>query len=177
MGAQQMDPRYPIGKFQRPHSIAAADRADAIAVLAELPVQLRSAVGGLSDRQLDTPYRDGGWSVRQVVHHLADSHMNALVRVKLALTEDWPTVKPYDEAAWATLADTTMPIDCSLDLVESLQTRWVKLLQSLDEPQWKRGFDHPESGRQTIEQVTALYAWHSRHHTAHITRLRERKGW
>lgn len=177
MDTQKIDSRYPIGRFQRPQSIAPADRADAIAVLAELPGQLRSAVSGLRDEQLDTPYRDGGWTVRQVVHHVADSHMNALVRVKLALTEDWPTIKPYDEAAWAKLGDMTMPIDPSLDLVESLHARWVKLLQSLDEPQWKRGFDHPESGRQTIEQVTMLYAWHSRHHTAHITRLRERKGW
>ncbi len=171
------DHRYPIGKFQRPQTIAAAERADAISVLAELPGQLRSAVSGLREVQLDTPYRDGGWTVRQVVHHIADSHMNALVRVKLALTEEWPTIKPYDEAEWARLGDMSMPIDTPLELIESLHARWVKLLQSLDEPQWKRGFDHPESGRQTIEQATMLYAWHPRHHTAHITRLRERKGW
>lgn len=177
MSTQEIDPRYPIGKFQKPHAITAADRVDAIAVLAELPGQLSSASGGLRDEQLDAPYRDGGWTVRQIVHHVADSHMNALVRVKLALTEDWPTIKPYDEAAWAALGDTTMPIDCSLDLIENLHARWVALLRSLDEQQWRRGFNHPESGRQTVELATLAYSWHSRHHTAHITRLRERKGW
>lgn len=173
----QEDPRYPIGRFVRPQSITAADRANAIAVLAALPVQMQCAVAELSDAQLDTQYREGGWTLRQVVHHVADSHMNALVRVKLALTEDWPTIKPYDEAAWAALSDAKLPVGYSLDLIEGLHARWAKLLQSLDEQQWKRGFDHPESGRQTVEQATMLYAWHSHHHTAHITRLRERKGW
>ena len=177
MSTQEVDVRYPIGRFQRSQTIDAADRAGAISVLGELPGQLRSAASGLSGAQLDTPYRDGGWTARQVVHHIADSHMNALVRVKLALTEDWPTIKPYKEAEWAKLGDMMMPIDISLELIENLHARWVKLLQSLDEQQWKRGFDHPEGGRQTIEQATMLYAWHSRHHTAHITRLRERKGW
>lgn len=177
MSTQEMDPRYPIGRFQKPQNITPGDRTRVMAVLTDLPAQLRGAVSGFSETQLNTPYRDGGWTVRQVVHHVADSHMNALVRVKLALTEDWPTIKPYDEAAWATLGDMAMPIDCSLNLIEGLHARWAALLKSLSEEQWQRGFDHPESGRQTIEQVTMLYEWHSRHHTAHITQLRARKGW
>ena len=177
MSTQETDPRYPVGKFQKPQTITPADRDRAVNVLEPLPMQVRGAVSGLSDAQLDTPYRDGGWTVRQVVHHVADSHMNALVRIKLALTEEWPTVKPYDEAAWATLGDMAMPVNTSLDLIASLHTRWVNLLQSLDEQQWQRGYHHPESGRQTIEFATMLYGWHSRHHTAHIMQLRERKGW
>ena len=177
MSTQEMDPRYPIGKFQKPQTITPADRTGAVATLNDLPARLRGAVSGLSDAQLNTAYRDGGWTVRQVVHHVADSHMNALVRVKLALTEDWPTVKPYDEAAWATLGDMAMPVGDSLNIIEGLHARWVKLLQSLSNEQWQRGYHHPESGRQTIEFATMLYEWHSLHHTAHITQLRERKGW
>ncbi len=172
--------RFPIGKFFPPETILEETRLSAIATLAELPAQLRAAVAGLSEQQLDTPYREGGWTLRQVVHHVADSHMNAFIRVRLALTEDWPTIKPYDQAEWANLADAKAPVAWSLDIIESLHARWVMLLTAIagDESQWQRGYLHPESGRrQTIEEVTLLYAWHSRHHLAHITGLRQREGW
>lgn len=177
MSANEIDPRYPIGRFTKPTAITLDDRTGAIAALAELPQQLRNAVDGLDAPKMNTPYRDGGWTSRQVVHHIADSHMNAVVRVKLALTEDWPTVKPYDEAAWATLHDAAAPVEWSLELIESLHARWVLLLQSLDEQQWQRGFIHPQMGSQTVELSTLLYAWHSRHHAAHITHLRAGKDW
>ncbi len=169
--------RYPIGRFRRPERIELEDRVGAIAVLAELPSELRNAVRGLDAAQLRTPYREGGWTVQQLVHHIADSHMNALIRVKLALTEDRPTIKPYDEAAWARLHDATAPIEWSLEGIESLHARWVMLLQSLADAQWQRVFVHPERGPQTIEAATLLYGWHSRHHVAHVQRLRSREGW
>jgi uncharacterized damage-inducible protein DinB len=172
-----LDPRYPIGKFIRPESISKDELIGAIATLADLPSELRNAVKGLSYEHLNTPYRDGGWTVRQLVHHIADSHMNAFIRVRLALTEDWPTIKTYDEAAWATLHDATAPIEWSLELVESLHARWVMMLQSLDDVQWQRGFLHPENGPQSVELATLVYGWHSRHHVAHITHLRTAKGW
>ncbi len=177
MSLTEIDASYPIGRFTAPATISPADRSDAIATLAELPEQLRNAVDGLSYAQLATPYREGGWTVRQVVHHVADSHMNALIRVKLALTENWPTVKPYDEAAWAKLHDMAAPVEWSLELVESLHARWVMLLQSLDDEQWKRGCRHPESGLLTVEHLALQYAWHSRHHVAHITHLRAKENW
>jgi len=143
-----------------------------------LPERLTAAVAGLSDHQLDTPYREGGWTARQVVHHMADSHANAYVRFKLALTEDWPTIKPYDEAAWAELSDSRwLPIDVSLSFLTALHQRWVALIESLSEDDFRRGYEHPESGRQNLARVLALYDWHSRHHTAHITALRARMGW
>ncbi|WP_433968139.1 YfiT family bacillithiol transferase [Tunturiibacter gelidiferens] len=172
-----VDPRFPIGVFEPPASISADERTGAVASLAELPEQLRNAVDGLSSAQLGTPYREGGWTLRQVVHHVADSHMNAFVRVKLALTEDWPTVKTYDEAAWAKLHDMAAPVEWSLELVEALHARWVMLLQSLDEQQWQRGYIHPADGRVTVELSALIYAWHSRHHVAHITHLRAKEGW
>ena len=175
---QEIDPRYPIGKFKRPETISPHDRITAIAAIAAMPSRLRSAVQGLDREQLDTPYREGGWTVRQTVHHYADSHMNAFVRVRLALTEDWPTIKPYDEKAWAMLRDSTgAPIGWSLDLIESLHARWVMMLDSLTNEEWKRGVNHPENGPMTIEYATLVYAWHSKHHVAHITTLREQKGW
>ena len=177
MSTHDTDPRYPIGRFVAPATISDDDRTGAIATLAELPEQLRNAVDGLTFAQLSTPYRDGGWTVRQVVHHIADSHMNAVIRVKLALTEDWPTVKPYDEAAWAKLHDTAAPVEWSLELIESLHARWVMLLQSLNEAQWHRGYNHPEDSRVTVEHATLVYAWHSRHHVAHITHLRAKENW
>ena len=178
MSLIEVDPRYPVGRFVAPARPSTPnDRTSAITTLAELPEHLRNAVDGLNFAQLGTPYREGGWTVRQVVHHVADSHMNAFIRVRLALTEDWPTVKPYDEAAWATLHDVAAPVEWSLELVESLHARWVMLLQSLDEQQWQRGYRHPESGPVTVEVATLLYAWHSRHHVAHITHLRARKNW
>jgi uncharacterized damage-inducible protein DinB len=177
MALTEIDPRYPVGGFAAPETITPDDRTAAIATLAELPEQLRNAVDGLSSSQLSIPYREGGWTLRQVVHHIADSHMNAFIRVRLALTEDWPTIKPYDEAAWALLHDSAAPIEWSLELIESLHARWVMMLQSLDGVQWIRGFNHPENGPTTIECATLLYAWHSRHHVGHIIHLRSRERW
>ena len=171
------DPRFPIGRFSPPASSLPGVRAAHIQTLRMLPGLLRAAVAGLNDAQLDTPYRDGGWTVRQVVHHVPDSHMNCYVRFKLALTEDWPTIKPYDEAAWASLADGRMPVEISLELVAALHGRWVGLLETLTEDDFQRGYAHPQSGRQNLAQVLALYDWHSRHHTAHIVNLRTRQGW
>lgn len=173
----ETDPRYPVGKFRRSEADVSNHEA-AIATIAALPHNLRSAVAGLTPQQLDTPYREGGWTVRQLVHHLADSHMNAVIRVRLALTEDWPTVKPYNEKLWAELDDAkTAPLDSSLGLLDGLHTRWSTLLRSLRQEQWQRGFTHPENGRQSIAEATALYDWHCRHHLAHITELRKRHGW
>lgn len=177
MSPELPDLRYPVGKFQRPDIITPDDRLFAISALAELPTHLRNAVESLDHAELATPYRDGGWTVRQLVHHIADSHMNAVIRIKLALTEDWPTVKPYDEKAWAVLHDVAGPIEWPLNIIEALHARWVMLLQSLDEAQWQRGFRHPEMGASSVELSTLLYAWHSRHHTAHITHLRQREDW
>lgn len=171
------DPSYPIGKFVAPESITSEHVLEAIATLSEMPGQLRNAVDGLDRAQWATPYREGGWTVRQLIHHIADSHMNAFIRVRLALTEDWPTIKPYDQAAWATLHDSAAPAEWSLELIESLHARWVMLLQSLDDAQWQRGFNHPENGPMTIEYATLVYAWHSRHHLSHITHLRMREDW
>jgi uncharacterized damage-inducible protein DinB len=177
MPLRAADPRYPIGKFEKPATITSLDRNNAIAVLAELPEQLRNAVEGLDSAQLATPYREGGWTVRQLVHHVADSHINAYTRIKLALTEDWPTIKPYDEKTWAALHDSAAPVEWSLELIESLHARWVMLLQSLTDEQWNRGYRHPESGEITVELAALMYAWHSRHHVAHITHLRAQEGW
>jgi hypothetical protein len=173
----QPDLRYPIGKFRPPTEESAALRAEQIRAIRELPGALREAVSRLSDVQLDTPYREGGWTVRQVVHHLGDSHMNSFVRFKLALTEDCPTVKPYNEAAWAQLPDSLQPVEDSLLLVESLHARWTALLEAMSEDDFKREFIHPESGCQSLSRSVAIYAWHGRHHTAHITGLRQRQGW
>jgi uncharacterized damage-inducible protein DinB len=170
--------RYPIGRFNASNPSIPAGRAAQIKVLQDLPQALRSAVAGLNEGQLDTPYRDGGWTVRQLVHHMADSHGNSFFRFKWALTEDWPTVKPYDEAAWARLADSrTLPVETSLAMTAALHERWVTLLESLDDADFQKGYNHPESGRQNLATDLALYAWHSLHHTAHITNLRTRQGW
>jgi uncharacterized damage-inducible protein DinB len=171
------DLRYPIGRFSPPASSLPGIRFAHIQTLRLLPERLRAAVSGLDDSQLDTPYREGGWTVRQVVHHVADSHANCYIRFKLALTEDWPTIKSYDEAAWARLADSALPIDVSLTLIETLHGRWVALLESLTEEDFQKGYNHPEMGRQNLAKVLALYDWHSRHHTAHITSLRARQDW
>lgn len=174
------DPRFPIGRFIRPtpgDPLAPALLNSAIADIAELPELLRNALDNLDKDQLATPYRDGGWTVRQLTHHIADSHMNAFLRVRKALTEDSPIISPYDEKAWAELHDSAAPVEWSLELIESLHARWVMLLQSLTPEQWHRSFVHPEHGPQTVEFATLLYAWHSRHHLAHITHLRATKGW
>lgn len=172
------DLRYPIGRFTRPASLTAADRERAIEVIMNTPAQLRRAVEDLSPAQLDTPYRPEGWTVRQVVHHLPDSHMNSYVRFKLALTEDEPTIKPYDESRWAELPDAQRtPVETSLVLLAALHQRWVTLLRSMSEAQWARTMRHPETGVQRLDQVLALYAWHGPHHVAQITELRKRNGW
>jgi hypothetical protein len=171
------DIRYPIGHFRSAPSYSASDRSANIETLRELPERLRAVVSGLEDAQLDTPYRDGGWTVRQVVHHVADSHLNSYVRCKLALTEYEPTVKPYDESAWARLPDNRMPVDVSLVLTASLHLRWVVLFESLTEKDFGKKFLHPERGPEDLATTLALYAWHSRHHTAHITGLRARMKW
>ena len=172
------DPCYPIGKFSLPAVIEAAQLPAMIATLAALPENLRSAVSGLTGAQLDTPYREGGWTLRQLVHHVADSHMNAYIRCRLALTEDWPTVKAYDEKLWAELEDArTLPVEVSLDILQPLHRRWVALFQSLTAADWQRGYLHSEYGRYTLAQALAAYDWHSRHHVAHITSLRKVKGW
>jgi uncharacterized damage-inducible protein DinB len=172
------DPRYPIGKFQGLPGYDPIVRDAFIRQIEETPARLRDAVNGLSERQLDHPYREGGWTVRQVVHHLPDSHMNSYIRFKLAVTEDEPTIKPYDEAQWAKLHDaTTVNIEVSLALLEALHHRWVIFLRSLSEAQVCRTFRHPELGIISLDQNLALYAWHGRHHVAHITTLRERMGW
>jgi hypothetical protein len=147
-------------------------------VIAQAPVTLRTAVEGLSQQQLDTPYRDGGWTVRQVVHHVPDSHMNAYIRFKLALTEEEPTIKPYAEDRWAGLADTkSTPVEVSLVMLDALHQRWVELLKSLTPSDWKRQFRHPERGVVSLEMNLAMYAWHGKHHVAHVTELRHRMGW
>jgi uncharacterized damage-inducible protein DinB len=172
------DLQYPIGKFQRPVSLAPEERRKAIAAIAATPRNLRDAVRGLSESQLDTPYRPGGWTVRQVIHHVPDSHSNAYTRFKLTLTEDVPTIKPYDENAWAKLDDTrTTPIETSLTMMDALHDRWVRVLQSMAPDDFSRKLNHPENGVMNLDQLLALYAWHGDHHVAHITSLRARNGW
>jgi uncharacterized damage-inducible protein DinB len=173
-----MDPRYPIGKLEMPAQVSQARRQQAIEEIASTPAKLRAAVKGLNDAQLDTPYREGGWTVRQVVHHVPDSHLNAYVRLKLALTEENPTIKPYDEAAWANLADSkSTPIEVSLTLMDSVHDRWVRILRSMKPEDFARKLVHPENGERTVDWLLFLYEWHGKHHTAHITELRKQKGW
>jgi len=172
------DLRYPIGRFNARSSYSTEERLAHTEILRLLPERLKSAVAGLTGPQLEAPYREGGWTVRQVVHHVADSHANAYVRMKLALTEDWPTVKPYDEAMWAELYDArVLPVDVSLDMLTALHARWVGLAESLTEADLERGYVHPQIGRQNLAEVLAHYSWHSLHHTAHIANLRTRMGW
>jgi hypothetical protein len=172
------DLRYPIGKFTFSGSLTEDQKQKSLDDIAQAPATLRAAVKGLSQQQLDTPYRPEGWTVRQVTHHVPDSHLNAYVRFKLALTEDEPTIKPYAEDRWAQLPDTQgTPVEVSLALLDSLHDRWVRLLRSFHQEEWKRTFRHPDLGLVTLERNLALYAWHGRHHVAHITSLRERSGW
>jgi len=171
------DLRYPIGKFSYDGTLTEDQKQKFLDDIAHAPANLRAAVKGLSQQQLDTPYRPGGWTVRQVAHHVPDSHLNAYVRFKLALTEEEPTIKPYAEDRWAQLADTqTTPVEVSLAMLDALHDRWVRLLRSLKPEDWKRTFRHPEMGVMNLERTLALYAWHGRHHVAHITALRERNG-
>jgi len=171
------DLRYPVGVFT-PTEPSADGRQKAIAEIAALPQRLSDAVKNLNDEQLDTPYRPDGWTVRQVVHHVADSHINAFVRLKLALTEERPTVAGYDEKKFAELPDTRLPVDVSLQLLRALHARWVALYQEMPDDAWARTFRHPEYPEPlTLDWQVQMYAWHSRHHVAHITALRQREGW
>ena len=172
------DPRYPIGPFRFDGEVDPAHRRQRVDEIAATPEHLRAAILALTPAQLDTPYREKGWTVRQVVHHVPDSHLNAYTRMKLALTEDEPTIKPYEEARWAELPDARGPVEISLSLLESLHRRWVLLLRELTPTDFNRRFRHPEQGRtMALDEVLALYAWHGRHHVAHITSLRRRMGW
>ena len=172
-----MDPRYPIGKFEMPAKVTKEMRQTAIEEIASTPAKMRAAVKGLNDAQLDTPYREDGWTVRQVVHHVPDSHMNALIRLKLALTEDKPTIKPYNETAWAQLADAKMPIEPSQMLLDSVHARWDRVWRSMKPEQFERKLVHPEHGERNVDWLLFMYTWHGQHHTAHITELRKKKGW
>jgi uncharacterized damage-inducible protein DinB len=172
------DPRYPIGKFSYSGPLTDEQRQRCLEDIAEAPRRLRAALDGLSDHQLDTPYRDGGWTLRQVAHHVPDSHMNSYIRFKLALTEQEPTIKPYMENLWAELPESRhAPIEVSLALLDSLHQRWMLVLRQLTAADWKKTFRHPELGPMSLEKNLALYSWHGRHHVAHITTLREAKGW
>jgi hypothetical protein len=173
------DLSYPIGRYQRPEALTPDQRRAAIEAIAETPRLFRQAVSGLSEAQLDTPYRPGGWTVRQVIHHLPDSHLNAYTRFKLALTEELPTIKPYDEGAWANLEDSrSTPVETSLTLLDALHDRWVRLLGAMKPSDFDRKVVHPEHGIEfSGDQLLAMYEWHGKHHTAHVTRLRERSGW
>lgn len=172
------DLRYPVGKFEKRASITAADRRAMIGIIAEAPRQLRAAVSGLNDHQLDTPYREGGWTVRQVAHHVPDSHLNAYIRLKLALTEERPTIKPYEEARWAELPDSRdVPVEVSLNLLDAVTARWVTIMNAMREEDFARTLVHPDHGPVDLDWLVQMYAWHSRHHVAHITTLRDRNGW
>lgn len=170
----QNDPRFPIGEFDRD---AVTPRSELVQTIKNLPTDIAAAVAGLSDEHLDTPYREGGWTLRQTVHHVADSHMNAYVRFKLALTEQVPTIRPYFEDRWADLADSELPVDVSLKLIEGIHERWAYILDAMTDADYKQELEHPDSGRWTLDEFLSLYAWHSRHHTAHITRLRGLRNW
>ena len=173
-----MDPRFPIGKFSFPESVTAEQREQWISEIAQVPQQLRAAIAGLNETQIETPYRDGGWTVRQVVHHVPESHMNAYIRFKLALTENEPAVTAYDEDAWAKLPDVAdTPLETSLAILDAVHDRWVRVLRRIEGPQWQRTFRHPQIGLVKLEGNLALYAWHGRHHTAHVTSLRDRMKW
>jgi uncharacterized damage-inducible protein DinB len=178
MEATTVDSRYPIGKFRMEKEVTPAKRQQAIEEIAATPGKLREALLNLVDEQLDTPYREGGWTVRQLAHHVPDSHMNAYVRWKLALTETEPTIKPYEEKAWAEMVDAKMPVSVSLQLLRALHERWVELIRGMKEEDFARTFKHPDHpGTQTVDWMLFLYAWHGRHHVAHITELRKQKGW
>jgi hypothetical protein len=172
------DLRYPIGPWTPPSAaLTPAERSGLITEIAGLPSQMRVAVSGLNDFQLDTPYRPGGWTVRQVVHHVADSHANGFVRQKLALTEQNPVIKPYDEERWAELPDAKLPIDVSLRMLDAIHERWAALLRAISPEQFAAQYQHPQSGQQTLDSSLSNYSWHGRHHVAHITELRKREGW
>ena len=172
-----VDLSYPVGRFDHHGARTAETRRAAIEDIANLPSKMREAVRGLTDAQLDTPYRPGGWTVRQLVHHVADSHMNGYIRTKLAVTEQNPTIKPYDQDAWAALPDSRLPIELSLSILDAVHARWTAVNRALQDADFARTFVHPELGPVTIDRQVHLYGWHSRHHVAHVTSLRQREGW
>ncbi|WP_407569124.1 YfiT family bacillithiol transferase [Deinococcus altitudinis] len=175
---EQQPERFPIGPQPQVSVLSPDERRRLLASLAELPAQFRAAFAGLDDAQLNTPYREGGWALRQVAHHVPDSHMNAYIRTRLALSEEAPTIRPYDQNAWAALPDMDGDIAVSLDLLGALHGRWARLLSALSEEQWAATFVHPEYGRvYTLDGMLASYVWHGQHHAAQVTGLRERKGW
>jgi uncharacterized damage-inducible protein DinB len=172
------DPRYPVGRAEMEKELSPERRRELIDQIEETPARLREAVAGLNAEQLDTPYRPGGWTVRQLVHHVPDSHMNAYVRFRLALTEDEPAIKTYEEARWAELPDSrSVPVDVSLTLLEALHRRWVALLRALPEADYQKTLKHPDWGTINLDELLGLYSWHGRHHVAHVVALRERMGW
>ena len=171
------DLRFPIGKFDSDREVTPELRKEFVQTIADLPEKITEAIKDLNDEQLDTEYRPEGWTVRQTVHHIADSHLNSYCRFKLALTEENPTIRPYYEDRWAELKDSELPIDVSLKIIEGIHERWIAMLDSMSEADFKRKLNHPESGEWTLEKMLGLYDWHSKHHTAHITKLRERNGW
>ena len=172
------DPRYPIGRFQAGGALTPEERAPLLKQIEDAPANLRAAVAGLDDAQLDTPYREGGWTVRQLVHHVADSHLNAYLRLRWALTEDGPTVKGYEEKDWAKLPDaSSAPIDISLNILDALHVRWMVLWRAMTEEQFARTWKGPDFSFLPVDDLVRLYAWHGRHHTAHVTALREGEGW
>lgn len=171
------DLKYPIGKFDKNFEFTAESRRQLTKDIGELPQKLREAVENLTDEQLETPYRPEGWTVRQTIHHVADSHLNSIIRFKLALTEDVPAIRPYYEERWAELSDSRLPLDASFKIIDGLHLRWTTLLDSMSVTDFDRKLLHPDSGEWTLGQMLGLYGWHGRHHTAHITKLRERNGW
>ena len=171
------DLRYPIGKFDADRKVTAELRREFVQTIRDLPSKIAAAVKGLSEEQLDTEYRPGGWTVRQTIHHVADSHLNSFCRFKLALTEDKPTIRPYYEDRWAELADSKLPVEVSLQILDAVHRRWVVLLEAFSEDEFQKELIHPDSGTWTLEKFLDLYDWHSKHHTAHITKLRERNNW
>ncbi len=172
------DLRFPIGKFDSEIKVTPQMRDEFIQTIEELPAKFRQAIEGLSDEQIDTPYRAEGWTVRQLVHHVADSHINSFCRFKFGLSEDTPTIKPYDEAVWAEMPDSkSAPVDLSLNIIDGVHARWALLLKSMSASDFARKINHPERGAMSLDAMLALYGWHSLHHTAHVTKLRERNGW
>jgi uncharacterized damage-inducible protein DinB len=172
------DLRYPMGQFHWEGPATAADRAVAVEDIADFPARLKAALTGLSDEQIDTPYRPGGWTVRQLVHHLADSHLNAYARLRLGLTESEPSIKTWEEKDWAELPDArSAPVDASVVLLQGLHERWDLLLRAMSDADFERNLRHPDRGLMSLDLLTRLYGWHGRHHVAHITALRRRMGW
>ena len=172
------DPRYPIGKWDRRDTLTSGERAAMIAQIGEVPARMRTAIAGLDETQLDTPYREGGWTVRQVIHHVPDSHLNSYTRFKLALTEEEPTIRPYDEAKWAALSDSRdTPVETSLTMLDALHDRWTILLRAMSDDDFRRTLRHPDLGVMSLDALLSLYAWHGRHHVGHVTSLRQRMGW